>query len=97
MFQILGGTGGPLAFTVLAKTDTKLVKVPILVGLASFGITQCKNTNIPDVYVRLAPYTQWIESVTHADLNVHSCLKKYEDKRQQLQKENSSSTTVCPA
>ncbi|GAB1597328.1 kinesin-like protein KIN-7M, chloroplastic [Argonauta hians] len=48
----LGDSGGPLS----CKVNDKFV----LAGIASWGVTTCRNSHFPDVYTNVSFYTDWI-------------------------------------
>ncbi|XP_036356698.1 elastase-1-like [Octopus sinensis] len=54
----LGDSGGPLS----CKINDRFV----LVGIASWGVTSCRNNDFPDVYSNVTFYLDWIRS--HASL-----------------------------
>lgn len=51
-----GDTGGPLQFL----NEDNIYKI---VGISSFGITDCEAQGPSRIYTRVAPYISWIESV----------------------------------
>ncbi|MBV9346265.1 MAG: trypsin-like serine protease, partial [Gammaproteobacteria bacterium] len=54
----LGDSGGPVVFTNGRPT--------YLVGIVSWGKTNCAGDVMPGVYTRVAAYTDWIDDVLRA-------------------------------
>lgn len=56
-----GDSGGPLMFQ---NTDDPLKPFYYLVGIVSFGKTQCGTQGVPVVYTRVGEYVDWITRKT---------------------------------
>src|SRR5690606_15000123 len=60
-----GVSGGPLLLRAgMQLNDT--VTGNWLVGVTSFGVVGCSDSNTPSVYSRVADYVEWIEQTTAA-------------------------------
>lgn len=91
----------------MTKTGKNWIKIPVLVGLTSFGQAGC-GTNDPAVYARVSNYVPWIETETKQNISLESCTALYHNHREKIDvpfKEQDSPSSVkvlsgkdeCPA
>lgn len=64
-----GDSGGPLMLNEGNSLLGESTGGPILVGITSYGSTDCNSTSSPGIYTRVSAYTRWIEqqTVAHGD------------------------------